>query len=143
MSTTEHEMSPETGTHEFSESTDRPEGNVDEDANPPLTDPTETAVDRSQELIPRRESARLCRPTRDASKAPQKRAPRAAARTNSKPRIKGSLRSSHPPSSGYHNGSEVIVECWLLVEAVGGCLWRREGEQVVVDRCAPRGVGVE
>jgi hypothetical protein len=52
MSTTEHDKSPETGKHEFSESTDRPEGNVDEDANPPLTDPTKTDVDRNQELIP-------------------------------------------------------------------------------------------
>jgi hypothetical protein len=52
MSTTEHDKSQETGKHEFSESTDRPEGNVDEDANPPLTDPTKTDVDRNQELIP-------------------------------------------------------------------------------------------
>jgi hypothetical protein len=47
MSTTEHDKSQETG-----ESTDRPEGNVDQDANPPLTDPTKTDVDRNQELIP-------------------------------------------------------------------------------------------
>jgi hypothetical protein len=52
MSTTEHDKSQETGKHEFSESTDRPEGNVDEDANPPLTDPTETDVDRNPELVP-------------------------------------------------------------------------------------------
>ena len=52
MSTTEHDKSQETGKHEFGESTDRPEGNVDEDANPPLTDPTMTDVDRNQELIP-------------------------------------------------------------------------------------------
>jgi hypothetical protein len=52
MSTTEHGKSHETGKHEFSESTDRPEGNVDEDANPPLTDPTETHVDRNQDLVP-------------------------------------------------------------------------------------------
>jgi hypothetical protein len=52
MSTTEHDKSQETGTHEFSESTDRPEGNVDQDANPPLTDPSKTDVDRNQELIP-------------------------------------------------------------------------------------------
>jgi hypothetical protein len=52
MSTTEHDKSQETGAHEFSESTDRPEGNVDQDANPPLTDPTKTDVDRNQELIP-------------------------------------------------------------------------------------------
>jgi hypothetical protein len=52
MSTTEHDKSQETGKQEFSESTDRPEGNVDEDANPPLTDPTKTDVDRNPELIP-------------------------------------------------------------------------------------------
>jgi hypothetical protein len=52
MSTTEHDKSQETGKHEFSESTDRPEGTVAEDANPPLTDPTKTDVDRNQELIP-------------------------------------------------------------------------------------------
>lgn len=32
--------------------TDRPEGTVDEDANPPLTDPTKTEVDRNQETVP-------------------------------------------------------------------------------------------
>lgn len=42
MSTTEHE---------FNDSTDRPEGNVDQDANPPLTDPTETDVDRNPKLV--------------------------------------------------------------------------------------------
>jgi hypothetical protein len=52
MSTTEHDKSPGTGKHESSESTDRPEGSVDADANPPLTDPTKTDVDRNQELIP-------------------------------------------------------------------------------------------
>lgn len=52
MSTTGHDKSQETGKHEFSESTDRPAGNVDEDANPPLTDPTETDVDRNADLIP-------------------------------------------------------------------------------------------
>jgi hypothetical protein len=52
MSTTEHDKSQETGKHEFSESTDRPEGTVDADANPPLTDPTKTDVDRDPELIP-------------------------------------------------------------------------------------------
>jgi hypothetical protein len=52
MSATEHDESRETGKHEFSESTDRPEGNVDEDANPPLTDPTKTDVDRDPNLIP-------------------------------------------------------------------------------------------
>jgi hypothetical protein len=52
MSTTEHDNSQGTGKRAFSESTDRPEGNVDEDANPPLTDPTKTDVDRNQELIP-------------------------------------------------------------------------------------------
>ena len=52
MSTTEHGNSHDTEKHEFSESTDRPEGNVDEDANPPLTDPTTTDVDRNQDLVP-------------------------------------------------------------------------------------------
>jgi hypothetical protein len=32
--------------------TERPEGTVDEDANPPLTDPTKTEVDRNTEQIP-------------------------------------------------------------------------------------------
>jgi hypothetical protein len=32
-----------------SEATDRPEGTVDEDANPPLTDPTKVEVDRNPE----------------------------------------------------------------------------------------------
>jgi hypothetical protein len=31
-----------TGKHALGERTDRPEGTVDEDANPPLTDPTKT-----------------------------------------------------------------------------------------------------
>ena len=52
MSTTEHGNSHDTEKHESSESTDRPEGNVDEDANPPLTDPTTTDVDRNQDLVP-------------------------------------------------------------------------------------------
>jgi hypothetical protein len=52
MSTTEHDKSQDTGKHEFSESTDRPEGTVAEDANPPLADPTKTDVDRNPELIP-------------------------------------------------------------------------------------------
>jgi hypothetical protein len=47
MSTTEHDEPQQTGKHD---STDRPEGNVDEDANPPLTDPTTTDVDRNPEL---------------------------------------------------------------------------------------------
>ena len=52
MSTTEHDNSQESGKHEFSESTERPEGTVDEDANPPLTDPTTADVDRNPKLIP-------------------------------------------------------------------------------------------
>jgi hypothetical protein len=52
MSTTEHDKSQETGKQEFSASTDRPEGTVDEGANAPLTDPTKTDVDRNAELIP-------------------------------------------------------------------------------------------
>jgi hypothetical protein len=36
MSNTE-QKSEKTGKHELSEATDRPEGTVDEDANPPLT----------------------------------------------------------------------------------------------------------
>jgi hypothetical protein len=46
MSNTE-QKSGETGKHALSEETARPEGTVDEDANPPLTDPTKTEVDRS------------------------------------------------------------------------------------------------
>ena len=52
MSTTEHDKSQETGKHEFSGSTDRPEGTVDEGANAPLTDPAETDVDRNPGLVP-------------------------------------------------------------------------------------------
>jgi hypothetical protein len=52
MSATKHDKSPEAGQHEFIESTDRPGGTVDEDANAPLTDPTKTDVDRNPELIP-------------------------------------------------------------------------------------------
>jgi hypothetical protein len=52
MSTTEHGNSHDTEKHGLSESADRPEGNVDEDANPPLTDPTKTDVDRNQDLVP-------------------------------------------------------------------------------------------
>jgi hypothetical protein len=52
MSTTEHNKSQETGKHESSEGTDRPEGTVAEGANAPLTDPTKTDVDRDPQLIP-------------------------------------------------------------------------------------------
>jgi hypothetical protein len=44
MSTTEHDKSQETGKHEFSEGTDRPEGSVAEGANTPLTDMTKTGA---------------------------------------------------------------------------------------------------
>lgn len=54
MSPTEHDKSQETGKHE---STDRPEGTVDEDANPPLADPAKTDVDRDQALIPPQDSS--------------------------------------------------------------------------------------
>ncbi|MDT5210033.1 MAG: hypothetical protein QOF67_2448 [Mycobacterium sp.] len=37
---------------EQNKGTDRPEGTVDEDANPPLTDPTKTEVDRNPETVP-------------------------------------------------------------------------------------------
>ena len=87
MSTPEHDKSQETGKQEFSESTDRPEGSVAEGANPPLTDPTETDVDRNPELIPPQETEPACRLTRDAARAPQKREPLAAATMSSKPRI--------------------------------------------------------
>ena len=52
MSDTEQMKSGDTGKHELKEGTDRPEGTVDEDANPPLTDPTKTEVDRNPETIP-------------------------------------------------------------------------------------------
>ena len=57
MSATEHDKSQET--------TDRPEGNVDEDANPPLIDPTETDVDRDPNWFPRG-AQNLLRRLRDA-----------------------------------------------------------------------------
>jgi hypothetical protein len=34
------------------ERTDRPAGTVDEDANPPLTDPTKAEVDRNPKTVP-------------------------------------------------------------------------------------------
>jgi hypothetical protein len=37
---------------EQNKKTDRPEGTVDEDANPPLTDPTRTDVDRDTKTVP-------------------------------------------------------------------------------------------
>ncbi|WAJ43697.1 hypothetical protein OK015_21275 [Mycobacterium sp. Aquia_216] len=52
MSTTKQNGSQETGQHEVSEGTDRPEGTVDEDANAPLTDMTKTDVQRNPETIP-------------------------------------------------------------------------------------------
>jgi hypothetical protein len=52
MSNTEQNKSEETGKHELGEGTDRPEGTVDEDADPPLTDWTKTEVDRNRETIP-------------------------------------------------------------------------------------------
>jgi hypothetical protein len=52
MSTTKQNRSQETGKHEVSEGTDRPEGTVDEDANAPLTDMTKTDVHRNPETIP-------------------------------------------------------------------------------------------
>ncbi|HEY0227896.1 MAG TPA: hypothetical protein VGC05_16240 [Mycobacterium sp.] len=51
MSTTKQNRSQETGKREVSKGTDRPEGTVDEDANPPLTDMTKTDVPRNQEPI--------------------------------------------------------------------------------------------
>jgi hypothetical protein len=48
MSTTE---SPRTGADKVRD-TERPAGTVDEDANPPLTDPTTTEPDRNTEQIP-------------------------------------------------------------------------------------------
>lgn len=51
MSNTE-QKSESAGRHELSEGTERPEGTVDEDANPPLTDGTKTEVDRNPETVP-------------------------------------------------------------------------------------------
>ncbi len=48
MSTTEHQSEPTAKPAQ----TDRPAGTVDEDANPPLTDPTETEPDRNQKTVP-------------------------------------------------------------------------------------------
>jgi hypothetical protein len=48
MSTTE---SPSTGADKVRD-TERPEGTVDEGANPPLTDPTTTDADHNTEQIP-------------------------------------------------------------------------------------------
>jgi hypothetical protein len=43
--------SPGTGADEVRD-TERPEGTVDEDANPPLTDPTKTEVNRNPDTVP-------------------------------------------------------------------------------------------
>ena len=56
MSNTE-QNSGQTEKDNLSERTSRPEGTVDEDANPPLTDGTETAVDRDQETVPPQDTA--------------------------------------------------------------------------------------
>ena len=56
MSNIEHK-SKETGKHELSQERNRPEGTVDEDANPPLTDPTKTEVDRNRETVPPQDAA--------------------------------------------------------------------------------------
>jgi hypothetical protein len=48
MSSTEHQSEPTAKPGQ----TDRPAGTVDEDANPPLTDPTETEPDRDQKTVP-------------------------------------------------------------------------------------------
>ncbi|HTI77771.1 MAG TPA: hypothetical protein VL634_22420 [Mycobacterium sp.] len=50
MSNTD-QTSETTGKH-GNEGTSRPEGTVDEDANPPLTDPTKTEPDRNTETVP-------------------------------------------------------------------------------------------
>jgi hypothetical protein len=47
MSSTEHQSETAEPAR-----TDRPAGTVDEDANPPLTDPTETEPDRNQKTVP-------------------------------------------------------------------------------------------
>jgi hypothetical protein len=52
MSTTEHGKNEGPGKHEASEDANRPAGTVDEDANPPLTDPTKADPDRNQETVP-------------------------------------------------------------------------------------------
>jgi hypothetical protein len=49
------------GSDEVSEGT-RPQGTVDEDSNPPLTDPTTTEVDRNPELVPPRDSGHAVPP---------------------------------------------------------------------------------
>ena len=51
MSNTE-QKSDKTGKHALSEAMDRPEGTVDEDANPPLTDPPKAEVDRNPKTVP-------------------------------------------------------------------------------------------
>ncbi len=56
MSNIEHKPG-ETAKHELSEETNRPAGTVDEDANPPLTDPTKTEVERSREPVPPQDTA--------------------------------------------------------------------------------------
>lgn len=49
------------GSDEVSEGS-RPEGTVDEDANPPLTDPTTTEVDRNPEVVPPRDTGEAVPP---------------------------------------------------------------------------------
>ena len=69
MSDTEQIKSDEIGEHGLGEATDRPECTIDEDGNPPLTDPTTTEVDRNRETIPPQPPDLLYRPTRDAREA--------------------------------------------------------------------------
>jgi hypothetical protein len=52
MSTTEQNRSQETGQNEVSEGADRPQGTVDEDANPPMSDMANTDVDRNPATVP-------------------------------------------------------------------------------------------
>lgn len=52
MSNTERKNSEKTSQHHLSEGADRPAGTVDEVANLPLTDWTNTEVDPNQKTIP-------------------------------------------------------------------------------------------
>ena len=58
MSTTE---SASTGADEVRD-TERPAGTVDEDANPPLTDPTTTEPDHNAEQLPPQDTGRAVPP---------------------------------------------------------------------------------
>ncbi len=52
MSNTDHDKNEGPGKHELGEDTERPAGTVDEDANPPLTDPDDPTTGNIDAAVP-------------------------------------------------------------------------------------------